>query len=435
MHEALDTRPNVALTVEQLLATSRTFSSLVRAHTRKIASDAEVRQRDVETILQDSIDIVLQEAASLQAEDGVPPLVQATLVRPRMANVAIHVQFEDDSDLEDDDEIMITYMHTDESVSPRGMMPAGLPLVNIPKEQYRIYAILDEGCNSSCHTSDWADHAGGVYYKMGLMIGDLYGPVKSYAGIGSAKTRGKRKIPIAIELLQPKNPRDRVVQGEVSSNELNVPGFYMLLSLHAQGTLGMVKDVAAGTCFMKDQQACCQLYEVKGSKLRAICINDFAPDDLRKLPLRMLPGHAPFRKNRLEAEATYPENGKESSVARNERLMRAVDSRGRKVMQPGTSRPHVVVKEEDLSPEEEDELSPERYDRTETPSHCRDSPGRDSPERSDTQSASPDWKDKEFMAKEHKRQKQLKMEKSIEALSPSEINQSEDDWTGEEIRV
>ena len=42
----------------------------------------------------------------------------------------------------------------------------------------------------------------------------------------------------------------------------------MLLSLQAQGTLGIVKDTAA-------EMSYCQLYEVRGSGLRAIFINDF----------------------------------------------------------------------------------------------------------------------------------------------------------------
>ena len=51
----------------------------------------------------------------------------------------------------------------------------------------------------------------------------------------------------------------------------------MLLSLHAQATLGFVKDPAVGTCYLKHYDDYCQLYEVRGSWRRAICISDFEP--------------------------------------------------------------------------------------------------------------------------------------------------------------
>ncbi len=49
----------------------------------------------------------------------------------------------------------------------------------------------------------------------------------------------------------------------------------MLLSLHAQATLGFVKDAAAGACYRKHYDDYCQLYEVRGSGLGVICISDF----------------------------------------------------------------------------------------------------------------------------------------------------------------
>ncbi len=53
----------------------------------------------------------------------------------------------------------------------------------------------------------------------------------------------------------------------------------MLLSLHAQATLGFVKDAAVGTCYLKHYDDSCQMYEVRGSGLRAICPSDFEPED------------------------------------------------------------------------------------------------------------------------------------------------------------
>ena len=69
------------------------------------------------------------------------------------------------------------------------------------------------------------------------------------------------------------------------SHEIENPSndLYMLLSLHAQATLGFVKDVAAGTVYLKRQDAYVQLYAVEGCDLRAVCISDF-PDVMRSLP-------------------------------------------------------------------------------------------------------------------------------------------------------
>eukprot|EP00972_Heterocapsa_arctica_P021195 3119661-Heterocapsa_arctica.AAC.1 len=60
------------------------------------------------------------------------------------------------------------------------------------------------------------------------------------------------------------------------SNELDKgDDNYVLLSLHAQSTLGFVKDTVTGKCYLKEYDDYCQLYEVGGSGLRAICVSDF----------------------------------------------------------------------------------------------------------------------------------------------------------------
>ena len=78
-----------------------------------------------------------------------------------------------------------------------------LPVVSPPDDKYRVFAFLDEGCNSTCHTTAWAEHAARVYSGMGLSLGELTGPPKSYSGIGSQKSKGKRSIALAIELDRP----------------------------------------------------------------------------------------------------------------------------------------------------------------------------------------------------------------------------------------
>jgi len=57
-----DTRPNPKMTMRELEQTAQFFHTLVRAHIRKVPTCSNITQRDVETILQDAIDIVLDEA-------------------------------------------------------------------------------------------------------------------------------------------------------------------------------------------------------------------------------------------------------------------------------------------------------------------------------------------------------------------------------------
>ena len=75
------------------------------------------------------------------------------------------------------------------------------------------------------------------------------------------------------------------LEGMIMRHEIENPtnDLYMLLSLHAQGSLGFVKDVASGTVYLQHQDAYVQLYAVEGCDLRAVCISDF-PDVMRSVP-------------------------------------------------------------------------------------------------------------------------------------------------------
>ena len=60
----------------------------------------------------------------------------------------------------------------------------------------------------------------------------------------------------------------------MKGNELEKSQTPFLLSLAAQATLGLQKDVRTGSCYLKDYDDYVQLYEVEGSGLRAICISE-----------------------------------------------------------------------------------------------------------------------------------------------------------------
>ena len=84
---------------------------------------------------------------------------------------------------------------------------------------------------------------------------------------------GRRQIPFGLKL-----PDGKVIRGVLWSNELDHHpdrnDRILLLSLKAQATLGLVKDVRQGNCVLKDYGQSIPLYEVIGNDLRAICISD-----------------------------------------------------------------------------------------------------------------------------------------------------------------
>eukprot|EP00972_Heterocapsa_arctica_P096537 14243124-Heterocapsa_arctica.AAC.1 len=134
--------------------------------------------------------------------------------------------------------------------------PAKLPMINIQKES-RLFAIFDEGCNCTCHTRAWAEKAEIVLEQKDKEYSELTGVTRNYKGLGSARSLGRRKIPWGVKLLSGKH-----FEGDVMSNELDTgDDKYMLLSLHAQCTLGFVKDTVTGKCYLKEYDDYCQLYE------------------------------------------------------------------------------------------------------------------------------------------------------------------------------
>ena len=77
------------------------------------------------------------------------------------------------------------------------------------------------------------------------------------------------------------------LNGEIKSNELDEQECYMILSLHAQAMLVFAKDAAAGNWCLKHYDDYCQLCEVRGPGLRAICISDFEKPSVGKSTLEV----------------------------------------------------------------------------------------------------------------------------------------------------
>ena len=176
-----------------------------------------------------------------------------------------------------EDEALTRDVASASSSLPMNMAHAHLPVIN-PRRDKRVFAFLDECCNKTCHSRSWDEYA----VDRGMEFGKLHGEPRSFKGLGSAKALGKRACYIAFggyqSITSPRSHNDIVpdviFDSTVHSHEIEKGDNLMLISLAAQGTLGLVKDVAAGTCYMKGEQIWMQLYSIAGSSLRAVCVYD-----------------------------------------------------------------------------------------------------------------------------------------------------------------
>ena len=105
----------------------------------------------------------------------------------------------------------------------------------------RVFAVLDDGCNRTCHTPAFIDHMRAVLESEGKELSPLVGEA-SYTGIGGCRATGRRSIPFGLAL-----PDGSSVRAELKLNELTIgTERIMLLSIKAQATLGLVKDTRGG---------------------------------------------------------------------------------------------------------------------------------------------------------------------------------------------
>ena len=123
-----------------------------------------------------------------------------------------------------------------------------------------IYAILDEGCNSTCHSQYWIEKAEAIFKKLGYKVGWASKEGKVFSGLGSQgnKTQGCRVLPFSLNMQDDQNP----IRGILEPHQLQEGRSPMLLSLHAQSHLGLVKDLAKGTIHIEGRQLpifrCCK---------------------------------------------------------------------------------------------------------------------------------------------------------------------------------
>ena len=131
---------------------------------------------------------------------------------------------------------------------PQDLVYMNFETVDVAKSPH-VFAVLDEGCNSTCHSKSWAVDAEARLARLGYHMPLKDDGCKSFAGLGSGntKTEGVRSIPFSLLL------PDGNMNGELDSHQLSTGNSPLLLSLHAQTKLGLVKDLEQGIITIKKQ--------------------------------------------------------------------------------------------------------------------------------------------------------------------------------------
>ena len=119
--------------------------------------------------------VTLRSRASADRDEG--RVRQHANLRPRTA-VARRSDQEDEA---------LTRAVAGMSSIPATMSRADLPVVNTGTDP-RVFAFIDDCCNKTGHPRSWYFHAA----RRGMKFGNLFGQPRSFKGLGSAKTIGKR---------------------------------------------------------------------------------------------------------------------------------------------------------------------------------------------------------------------------------------------------
>ena len=85
------------------------------------------------------------------------------------------------------------------------------------KTDPRVFVVLDDGCNRTCHTPAFIDHMRAVLESEGKELSPLVGEAKHYTGIGRCRATGRRSIPFGLAL-----PDGSSVRAVLMSNELSI---------------------------------------------------------------------------------------------------------------------------------------------------------------------------------------------------------------------
>ena len=116
-----------------------------------------------------------------------------------------------------------------------------------------IYVVLDEGCNSTCHSKHWAEVVETKLKNLGYQFpfNDTKGKTFSGLGTGGTSTEGSRTLPFSLNFM---DGQCTPAHGVLETHQLSTGKSPLLLSLHAQAHLGLVKNLKNGTVSIDGNQ-------------------------------------------------------------------------------------------------------------------------------------------------------------------------------------
>ena len=153
-----------------------------------------------------------------------------------------------------------------------------LPLIDMwSSSEVHVWGALDEGCNSTCHSVSWGRLAEQRLKALGLTFPWVDSKTKSFAGLGAtSSTLGKRRLPFSIE------KGSTTLGGVLESHEIDTPARNpLLLSLFAQSTLGLIKDMRTCTCSIRNDDGSMShvpLARCSETGLLLLCLSSFQED-------------------------------------------------------------------------------------------------------------------------------------------------------------
>ena len=95
-----------------------------------------------------------------------------------------------------------------------------------PMKHEGVWAIPDDGCNSTTHGGKWGQDANKKFRKKGVELKLVAEKGTSFSGIGKARAKGQYKLPLCVKLRE----TGFVPLGTVVSWEVPGESFPMLLS-------------------------------------------------------------------------------------------------------------------------------------------------------------------------------------------------------------
>ena len=137
----------------------------------------------------------------------------------------------------------------DQPMMPVRDLEGDLRVVDLLEDE-GIWAVLDEGCNTTCHSKAWRLNAEEKYLKMGYCV-EWQQADKEYHGVGDRPTKASSMylFPFSVDT----TGYCKGLSGVVESFELDHQSFVpLLLSLGNQATLGLIKDMRAGKVWLSD---------------------------------------------------------------------------------------------------------------------------------------------------------------------------------------